>query len=294
MGFEKWASIHTEADQVKRLESAKSAKCTPVSIDAATCSGVFSGSHGVYHTNLDECRCVDFARRKKPCKHMYRLAAELGVFGVDGVVSDSSKIQAPAPKPSERKAALAEVVEMIESYDISVQDGIREVLYMAYKKEQCFCADINLFNEPIKDGLLSVQQDYYRILRENTQKNTLGKLEGLDFKFPDGLKTTKKARFEWCLEHADEVGALVYPNAAFLSPAGLLEIAQRKVYTYLLRKLTDDQIFTGSGQVKTYPHGAEFFIDPESLCVVSVSFPDDDVTALLDKYGANRCKEWKP
>lgn len=34
----------------------------------------------VYHTTLTSCTCPDFAERQLPCKHMYRLAEELGYF----------------------------------------------------------------------------------------------------------------------------------------------------------------------------------------------------------------------
>ena len=33
-----------------------------------------------YEVYLENCTCMDFMRRKLPCKHMYRLAHELGVF----------------------------------------------------------------------------------------------------------------------------------------------------------------------------------------------------------------------
>ncbi|WP_352426190.1 SWIM zinc finger family protein, partial [Aminomonas paucivorans] len=33
-----------------------------------------------YETSLDWCTCTDYARRHLPCKHMYRLANEVGIF----------------------------------------------------------------------------------------------------------------------------------------------------------------------------------------------------------------------
>lgn len=35
-----------------------------------------------YDTSLQECTCYDFQERHLPCKHMYRLAAELGVIEI--------------------------------------------------------------------------------------------------------------------------------------------------------------------------------------------------------------------
>jgi len=38
-------------------------------------------SNGLYkHATLESCTCPDFKERKLPCKHMYRLASELGLI----------------------------------------------------------------------------------------------------------------------------------------------------------------------------------------------------------------------
>ena len=38
------------------------------------------GKSGIYTVTLDNCTCEDFKRRQKPCKHMLRLALEVGVL----------------------------------------------------------------------------------------------------------------------------------------------------------------------------------------------------------------------
>lgn len=83
MQFGKWpANIHDLPDQKKRAESARKSGMTPISIDAGAASAVFAGSgKSPYETTLDSCTCSDFVRRKLPCKHIYRLAAELGLSG---------------------------------------------------------------------------------------------------------------------------------------------------------------------------------------------------------------------
>ena len=84
---EKWksawpADIHETEDAQKRIKSSKSAKLTPVSVDRDALTGIFKGSgKQPYNVSLESCTCVDFVRNKKPCKHMYRLATELGVMG---------------------------------------------------------------------------------------------------------------------------------------------------------------------------------------------------------------------
>ena len=87
MDFGKWVGVNDSPDQIKRLESAKKSACTPLSISQEDGAAIFSGSHGTYSTTLESCTCVDFSRRKLPCKHMFRLAIELGQ--IDAPVSSN-------------------------------------------------------------------------------------------------------------------------------------------------------------------------------------------------------------
>ena len=69
--------LHSEKDQLKRQKSALSLQMT--SVDKVLKSGVIKN----YSVTLENCTCVDFSRRQKPCKHMYRLAMDLGLFTAD-------------------------------------------------------------------------------------------------------------------------------------------------------------------------------------------------------------------
>ncbi len=289
--WKKWDVVHGSTDQQKRIASAKKAENTPISIDMSNGTATFSGSHGVYNTTLETCGCGDFIRRKLPCKHMYRLAIECNLMSVGAVKSDSKAIKAPDPTPAERKKALLQVVEMFESYTEEVQNKIREMIYHSNTGKLYPCENLEKFEKVISDGLVEVVQNYEQTIRAHTQKLTIEKLEAIGFTFPADLKTTKKARYEWCLANAGTVAPLAYPDFAFLQPAGLLIVAKKKAYTYLLRKLTDDVYIDEEGNTRTIPHGAEQSVEVSvdgvsSLCV---QFPDDDITALLNKYGANRC-----
>lgn len=75
--WNQWKSYHQEPEQIKRQKSACEAKMTPLSVDNVHGSGIFQGSKYQYTATLQSCQCVDFCRRKLPCKHMYRLATEL-------------------------------------------------------------------------------------------------------------------------------------------------------------------------------------------------------------------------
>lgn len=67
-------SLHMETDQLKRIKSALKLKMDSVNVDDQT------GKIKNYDVTLDKCTCTDFGRRHKPCKHIYRLAMELGIF----------------------------------------------------------------------------------------------------------------------------------------------------------------------------------------------------------------------
>lgn len=56
-----------------------------------------------YVVTLEECTCPDFEKRGKPCKHMYRLAHELGVFELESEPHNQAKPRVP-PLPAPRLA----------------------------------------------------------------------------------------------------------------------------------------------------------------------------------------------
>lgn len=114
-------------EQEKRFASGMKAACTPVELSQENRCGVFRGSGGVYQTTLTACECVDFRRRKQPCKHMYRLAVELGVLE-GNVASDKSQIVDPRPTKAQRLAVLEAAVDKLEQLDRAGQDLFHEVL----------------------------------------------------------------------------------------------------------------------------------------------------------------------
>lgn len=80
MYLEAWSpSVHESLDGLKRIISASKIKPDSFTIGTNGCSAVFFGSSPEpYETTQESCTCVDFVRRGQPCKHMYRLAMELG------------------------------------------------------------------------------------------------------------------------------------------------------------------------------------------------------------------------
>lgn len=284
-----WDDIHNSPDQLKRQKSAKKAECTPISIDESEQYGTFSGSHGLYDATLSECTCGDFRHRHKPCKHMYRLASELGLFNLGEIKADCKNIKSPQPTKADRKKALEYVVSKIESYSEETQKALINVTYLINTKRPCVFEDIAVFKEPINDGFLNTQSAPAEMLSLNTQKHTLELLETNGYTFPPEVKT-KRSRFQYCLENAEDICKIAYPNHAKLSLSGDLLTAKTKTYTYLLRKFTDDYYYDDYGNEYSLPHGAnvDFSYDNKDV-KINMAFPVDEVTALLNKYNVNRC-----
>lgn len=82
MTFGKWnESIHSDLEQLKRIASSSSLKPSQIQINKEEQSAIIQGSgSSPYEVTLDTCTCFDFESRQLPCKHIYRLASELGLL----------------------------------------------------------------------------------------------------------------------------------------------------------------------------------------------------------------------
>lgn len=95
--------IHTDEAQIERQGRAMTYGFD-FSIDEKSQTAVFSSTTDIpyYVTSLSECNCYDFQKRGLPCKHIYRLAAELGYIEI-------------IKRPTFNKDKLAEVKESADT-----------------------------------------------------------------------------------------------------------------------------------------------------------------------------------
>lgn len=235
--FGKWVGVNGSADQLKRLKSARTAECTPLDLYADEQRAIFSGSHGVYSTSLEECTCVDFKRRKLPCKHIYRLAIELGLIG-GGASKDKSRIVAPAEPGMSFTAA----VDKVEQLSLNDQKILREILLdFAYRSKD------------IHKKIAGC--DYSEVLNSGLVEET-----------PDGIITVDELKSE-----------------------------RRNLCIYLGRRNEDDYYYDpAKEEYLPFPKGAQHYATIDIGLGVSssefgIEFPDDKITAELDKRGLNRC-----
>lgn len=82
--FGNWPpEIHTEPEQVQRIIASLDDKLVKgiQGINKEVPTLLIKGSgKNPYETTFGECTCVDFAKRRLPCKHMYLLAFAMGEF----------------------------------------------------------------------------------------------------------------------------------------------------------------------------------------------------------------------
>lgn len=148
--FQIWDDvIHTMPDQMKRIASAKKATTSPSNIDRESKTGVFEGSgKEPYHVTLESCTCGDFRRRKLPCKHMYRLAMELGEFGGDFAKGTNKNVV------SHGQIKFEEAVDEIEKLPEAAQRDLQRVFSGIQTRSICTFAKLTMYRKPLRPALL--------------------------------------------------------------------------------------------------------------------------------------------
>ena len=273
-----WYNNLNTPDDLKRLTSAQKSECAPLSLDKEKQVGSFTGKHGSYTASMYECTCVDFMRRKLPCKHMIRLAIELGYIKIN--VEQGSK----RARKSTSGFTLEELVARVESLSEEAQRlYFSFLLEFIYRKRNNVLVDnddtiCNLVNA----GLVQVVRNDCDLLESLTGKEIMERLRSA------GLAPSKRPRtnadlVNWCLSNLQDIPN-IFPDLSLITATDDTLRSCRKTYTYLRRKFEDEGFFNeSSNQIEYFPAGAHYD-------GVTWSFPDDEVTALLNQYGCNRCK----
>ncbi len=263
---EKWSTawtndIHETDDAKKRIASAKSSKLTPIKIETADMHGYFQGSSGRYETFLDSCPCGDFRRTKKPCKHIYRLAMELGAFE-----SDFTTNAAAIPAVRGEEASVSSTVDIVEGLSELAQLLLLEIAVHTKSDSPCY----TVFSDELSEELLSsgiVKEDSRALKYKNAGelKRILDKL-GLEY----DKKAKAKELYEYCTaNYKDSLGEF-YPEVVTLYIDS--HYNRRNIHYYLHRK-----------------YDSEFYIDEEGMVhderLLDTELPDDKITDELIRRG---------
>lgn len=283
-------AIHETQDQEKRLKIAKSSKTTPASIDKENQTAIFpSSGKNAYKTTLESCSCGDFISRRRPCKHIYRLAIELGLLDEAAESGLNRNLQMP----------LEEAVAELENLTDEAQISVKEFLYESLYGGKCeFPVLVNAQTAVLKScDLLETVDSLNSALRVFKRNQTIKILDEHNIK---GFKRKMKRDdlISWCIENIPDPWS-IFPEVVVFRFSERFERARRTTYQYLLRKYDWDLYFDENAEIIKIPHGAVLEgvtvnISPEGNSVVGgnpsiCNFPDDRITKLLTLYGHNRC-----
>lgn len=153
--FGPWPEHPADADEEKRLASAQQSKTSPLSVDKEHETGVFYGSgKEPYQTSLASCTCNDFVKRKKPCKHIFRLAMELGI------IDAAYKTGRSTGERNEAQISFADSVALVEQLSDAAQNAIKDMLYYTSERiddrqKPVTCHDLDLVPELRTSPLLA-------------------------------------------------------------------------------------------------------------------------------------------
>lgn len=280
--FGPWTEHAADADEEKRLASAQQSKTSPISIDKEHETGVFYGSgKEPYQTSLASCTCNDFVRRKKPCKHVFRLAMELGI------IDAAYKTGRSTGERNEAQLSFADCLDLVEQLSDAAQNEIKEMLSHTSERvddrqKPITCHDLDLVPELRTSPLLHENPYPLEEVLNDLPKPLLVQL--LDAVHREGKpkrNAAKAVMAEWLAQNVPMLATELPPCASF-SFVEVFDKAQRDVYKYLHRKYdTETDWYTGA----EHPAGSDLLVENELVFY----FPEDRVTDALTKRGFNRC-----
>ena len=290
---------HAGDKQEKAISRAQLSETTPQIVDHSAQTAVFHGSGKVpYSTSLFSCTCNDFTRRKLPCKHIYRLAMELGIIDLPykSGISKGERL--------EMQLSLEDSVGIIETLSENSQRQLQNMLSntsdrVDNHRNPYLFTNAALIEELRTCSLLEEQPASALILSRMKRADLNALIAQTGIANPPKKNASSAVLSQWIQDNVQNLSDLLPPYAAFSFIINF-DKSQRGAYQYLLRKYTDDTVFMLDGNIVSVPHGSNspdlsisigidgitstFSGDPDAFY-----FPDDGITALLTKYGCNRC-----
>lgn len=273
--WRKWKSVHNTPDQERRVDRAYHADNAPLSISVEDGSGKFQGRSDRYETTLEHCTCMDFCRRNLPCKHMYRLAIELGCFG-DKSKAKNDQYARKVPK-GVWSDFIIHLIGTIENYhdkeQIAIKGVLLDVLY--HQKKSVIFEDASVIKNAIDDGILTGRVCYSHFIRKMRKCDMLDAIETQGDILPEKCKLARDIAV-WLIANQDKYGPLLFPNCMEVSLGPELDQCSLSVYKYLHRKYDETAYMETRYNLET---GETHWVAKE--------LPDDFETGLLNLFGTN-------
>lgn len=301
-----WAK-HLSAPTTRRLADsyadALGTALTPLpgTLDKENGSAVFSGRHGNYIATLSGCPC---GSNPKPCKHMYRLAMELGIMPGDFSSNPIEAVNRYEANESDQ-VSLRDAVSELENLDEPSQLFLKDVLL---RISDIGAAPVRArLPEAVPGAMLFPYLSFSavpaaEIMDAMRKKDITAILDRLNIHPDDNLK--KADLIPWCVQNiptlADEL-----PKEFVIACLPCFRSVIKKVHTYLRRKYDwsyDSGVSVDGGVEHYYNIRFPFGAKPDDLNIhvssdgtVQASpqcgyrFPVDEITELLTLHGHNRC-----
>lgn len=299
-GFGPWdEQTHAGDKQEKVIARAQLSETTPQTVDHSAQTAFFHGSGKVpYSTSLFSCTCNDFTRRKLPCKHIYRLAMELGIIDLPYKTGISKG------ERLEIQLSLDDSVSIIEALSEISQRQLLNMLSLTSdrvdnRQNPCLFTDSHVINELRSCPLLEERPSAALILSQMKRADLNALIAQTGIANPPKKNASSAILSQWIQDNVQNLSDRLPSYAAF-SFISNFDKSQRGAYQYLLRKYEYDSVFLPDGNIVSVPHGSNPPAFSVSICTSGITssfsgnpdafyFPDDGVTALLTKYGCNRC-----
>lgn len=229
----KWTpETHTTKYAKKRIKSAQSAKLTPVKIDAEDMYGYFQGSSGRYETFLDYCPCGDFHRSKLPCKHIYRLAIELGLMDIS-VSHDNNAI----PTPTVERVRLSDTIDIVECLSENAQQKLLDISSgLNSEKPICHVDFDNDVSELLQSGIIIEAEPQKHFIKFGKKAEIIEFLNNENFVYDEKLK--KNELEELCQTYLPEKAEARFGFSLYVSIP--TKFSAQNIHYYLHRKYDYD------------------------------------------------------
>lgn len=230
-----------DPQQNARFERGLYAKTTPISLDFERRTGEFAGSEGPYRTTLNRCSCPDFIKRQFPCKHMYRLAVEIGLF--DDMVNREMLNQSALSM--EDRVPFEDVVLEVDTLLYPAQSKLWYILYLYLYKNKTR-GIVSPKNDEIFIELLSKKFVYnsensseiLESLKRNQLVDCLRKAGITGFK----ANASKQALSSWCLENVSSLDSILNDYAFCILPSPRYMQYSRRLYSHL-KEIVEDSCY---------------------------------------------------
>lgn len=257
----KWVSeTHTTEYAKKRIKSAQSAKLTPIKIDTEDLYGYFQGSSGRYETFLDYCPCGDFHRSKLPCKHIYRLAIELGLMDIS-VSNNPNSILTPIHE----RIRLSDTIDIVERLSETAQRKLCEISSGLNTTNPVCPVDFDKdITELLESGIIVDSDPQKHYIHFGRKAEIRDFLESENFTYDEKCK--KSELEELCLKYLQKKAEAKFGFTMYVSIP--TKYSAQNIHNYLHRKYDYD-----------------YDNDLKEVALLDTELPDDAITRELIERG---------